>query len=154
MNRNTIALVWVGGIVLMGVLYVVGPQHFIRVCEDAISQAWWALADLIDALTVRAFDVVRAAAIALYVVFVVLTIMARRRGLRGNGVLVIVTLLFLILLGTGWYASGTKWFAALVLAGAGAATMTHRLLHVPPPRDPSRPWGNQVPGRSDSRPSP
>jgi hypothetical protein len=153
-NRNTIALVWLGGLVLMGVVYVVGPQHFFRVCEEAISQAWWDLADLIGTLTGRMFDVLRAAAIALYVVFVVLTFMARRRGLHGGGVLVIVTILFLILLGTGWYASGTKWFAAAVLAGAGAATMTHRLLRMPPPRDPARPWGNQAPGRSDSHPSP
>lgn len=142
MNRNTIALVWLGGLVLMALLYVFGPEHFIQACEDAISRAWWTIADMVDALTARAFDVVRAAAIALYAVFVVLTFMARRRGIHSGGMLFIVTLLFLILVGTHWYASGTKWFVAAVLAAAGAASMSHRLLRVPPPRDPGRPWGD------------
>lgn len=145
MNRTTIAWVWLSGIVLMVVLYVIGPQHFIQACEEAIARVWWFLADLVDTLMVRAFDAVRAAAIALYVVFVVLALMARRRGMHGGGALFIVTALFLILVGTNWYDRGTKWFSAAVLAGAGAATMTSRLLRAPPPRDPAQPWGRPVP---------
>ena len=142
MDRKTIGLVWIGGIILMAVLYWIGPQHFIQTCEDFVSRAWWFLGDLIETLTERAFDAVRAAAIALYAVFLVLAVLARRRGMRGGGAWLLVTILFLLLVGTRWYDPGTKWFAAAVLAGAGAAVMTGRLLHPPPmPRDPRYPWG-------------
>ena len=143
MDRKTIGLIWLGGIVLMAVLYLIGPQDFIRACEALLSRLWWYLGDLIEALTERAFDAVRAAAIALYVVFVVLAVLARRRGLRTGGALFIVSVLFVLLVETHWYESGTKWFSALVLAGVGAAVMTARLLRPPPlPRDPRNPWGS------------
>ncbi|HUN43314.1 MAG TPA: hypothetical protein VMU81_23720 [Acetobacteraceae bacterium] len=142
MDRKTIGVVWIGGIVLMVALYWIGPQNFIQSCEAFLSRIWWFLGDLIDTLSARAFDAVRAAAIALYAVFLVLTVMARRRGMRGGGAWLLVTLLFLLLVGTQWYDPGTKWFAAAVLAGVGAAVMTGRLLRPPPaPRDPRYPWG-------------
>jgi len=166
-NRTTVTSVWIGGVVLMVLLYLIGPQHFIQACEDLVARIWWTLADLVESLMLRAFDAVRAAAIALYVVFVVLGIMARRRGIHVGGVLLIVTVLFLILVRTNWYDPGTKWFSAAVLAAVGAATMTGRLLHAPPARDPARPWGNAptgapagaptgspTGGRSDSSPAP
>jgi hypothetical protein len=143
MDRRTIASIWVGGVVLMVALYVVGPQHFIQACEQFLSQFWSYLGDIIDALTQRAFDAVRAAAIALYVVFIVLALLAGHRGIRSGGALFVVTLLFLLLVGTRWYDPGTKWFSAAVLAGVGAAVMTGRLMRQPgpPPRDPRGPWG-------------
>jgi len=142
LDRKTVALVWIGGIVLMAALYYIGPQDFIQACEAFITRFWWYLGDLIDTLAQRAFDAVRAAAIALYAVFLVLTVLARRRGLRAGGTWFIVTILFLLLVGTRWYDPGTKWFSAAVLAGVGAAVMTARLLHPPPmPRDPRFPWG-------------
>jgi len=156
LDRKTIGLVWIGGIILMAALYWIGPQHFIQTCEDLLSRLWWFLGDLIDTLAAKAFDAVRAAAIALYAVFLVLTILARRRGMHGGGAWLLVTILFLLLVGTRWYDPGTKWFAAAVLAGAGAAVMTGRLLHPPPiPRDPRYPWG--APGnarRPDSTTAP
>ena len=85
-----------------------------------MSRCWWFVGDLIEALSTRAFDAVRAAAIALYVVFVVLAILARRGGHRSGGALFIVSALFLLLVGTHWYQPGTKWFSAAVLAGVGA----------------------------------
>ena len=142
MDRKTIGLVWIGGIILMVALYYIGPQDFIQACEAFITRMWWFLGDLIDTLAARAFDALRAAAIALYAVFLVLTLLARRRGLRSGGAWLIVTILFLLLVGTRWYDPGTKWFTAAVLAGVGAAVMTARLLHPPPlPRDPRYPWG-------------
>jgi hypothetical protein len=143
LDRKTIGMVWIGGIVLMVALYWIGPQNFIQTCEDFLSRMWWFLGNLIETLSARAFDAVRAAAIALYAVFLVLTVMARRRGQRGGGTWLLVTILFLLLVGTRWYDPGTKWFAAAVLAGVGAAVMTGRLLHPPPmPRDPRYPWGD------------
>ena len=152
MDRKTIGLVWIGGIILMVALYYVGPQDFIQTCEFYLSQLWWWLGDLIDTLATRAFDALRAAAIALYAVFLVLTVLARRRGLRSGGAWFIVTVLFLLLVDTRWYDPGTRWFSAAVLAGVGAAVMTARLLHPPPPmRDPRYPWGApSASRRSDS----
>ena len=142
MDRRTIGLIWIGGVVLMVALYLIGPQDFIRACEAFVSRCWWFVADLIEALSTRAFDAVRAAAIALYVVFVVLAILARRGGHRSGGALFIVSALFLLLVETRWYEPGTKWFSALVLAGVGAGVMTARLLRPPPvPRNPGNPWG-------------
>ena len=106
-------------------------------------QFWSFIGDLIEALTQRAFDAVRAAAIALYVVFVVLALLAGHRGLRSGAALFVITLVFLMLVGTHWYEPGTKWFSAAVLAGVGAGMMTSRLMRPPPParRDPRDPWG-------------
>jgi hypothetical protein len=143
LDRRTIGLIWIGGIVLMVALYLVGPQDFIRALDTFVARLWWDLGDLIASLSARAFDAVRAAALALYVVFVVLAVLAHRRGLRSVGALFVVSVLFLVLVDTHWYEPGTKWFSAAVLAGVGAAVMTARLLHPPPMlRDPRNPWGN------------
>jgi membrane-associated phospholipid phosphatase len=143
MDRRTIASIWFGGVVLMVVLYIGGPQHVIELCQVYFAQFWSFIGDLIDALTQRAFDVVRAAAIALYVVFVVLALLAGHRGLRSGAALFVITLVFLMLVGTNWYAPGTKWFSAAVLAGVGAGMMTSRLMRPAPlaRRDPRDPWG-------------
>jgi hypothetical protein len=142
LDRRTIGLIWIGGVVLMVVVYLIGPQDFIQACEAYLSRLWWLLGNLIDALSVRAFDALRAAGIALYAVFLVLAFLAHRRGLRSGGALVIVSLLFLLLVGTHWYEPGTRWFIAAVMAGAGAATMTTRLLRSSPAkRNPGNPWG-------------
>ena len=86
----------------------------------------------------------RAAALALYAVFVVLAMLARRQGMRTVGMLVMLSVLFLILVETDWYDAGTKWFAAAVVAGVGAAMMTSRLLRPPPPpRDAQQPWAHR-----------
>jgi peptidoglycan/LPS O-acetylase OafA/YrhL len=84
---------------------------------------------------------VRAAAIALYVVFVVLALLAGHRGLRSGAALFVITLVFLMLVGTHWYEPGTKWFSAAVLAGVGAGMMTSRLMRPPSRwRDLRDPW--------------
>ena len=142
MDRRTIASIWLGGVVLMVVLYIGGPQHVIELCQVYFAQFWSFIGDLIDALTQRAFDVVRAAAIALYVVFVVLALLAGHRGLRSGAALFVITVVFLMLVGTHWYAPGTKWFSAAVLAGVGAGMMTSRLMRPAPQRrhDPRDPW--------------
>ena len=143
MDRRTIASIWFGGVVLMVVLYIGGPQHVIELCQIYFAQFWSFIGDLIEALTQRAFDAVRAAAIALYVVFVVLALLAGHRGLRSGAALFVITLVFLMLVGTHWYEPGTKWFSAAVLAGVGAGVMTSRLMRPPPSarRDPRDPWG-------------
>jgi hypothetical protein len=146
MDRRTIAAIWVGGIVLMVALYVIGPQQFIHACQEFFDQFWTFIGDLIDVLMQRAFDAVRAAAIALYVVFVVLALMAGHRGIRSGGALFVVTVLFALLVGTGWYRPATGWFSAALVACVGALVMTGRLMRSPPmQRDPGNPWGMKRP---------
>lgn len=142
MDRRTIGLIWIGGGALMAALYLIGPQDFIQACEAFLSRMWWFVGDLVEALSARALDAVRAAAIALYAVFVVLALLAHGRGLRSGGALFVVSVLFLLLVGTHWYEPGTRWFSAAVLAGVGAAVMTGRLLHTPSmSRRARNPWG-------------
>jgi len=141
-DRRTIGLIWIGGAALMVAVYVIGPQDFIQVCEAYLSRLWWLLGDLVETLSARALDALRAVAIALYAVFLVLGLLAHWRGLRSGGGLFVVSLVFLLVVSTHGYAPGVEWFSAAVLAGTGAAVMTARLLHPPPmPRDPRNPWG-------------
>lgn len=143
MNRTTIGLIWLGGAALMLVLYAVGPLHFLATFEAFLLHAWDVMDRVLAALAYKALDVVRAAAIALYVVFVVLSVLARRQGLRAEGTLVTISIAFLILAGTDWYEPGTRWTAAALLAGLGAVIMTSRLLRprLPPPSAGRRtPW--------------
>ena len=96
-------------------------------------QRFVAAARFLDALAAtlmwRAFEVMRAAAIALYAVFVVLSVLAMRRGMRAGGMLLGVTVVFLLLVRTDWYDPGTKWLAAALLTAVGAGVATKRLLH-------------------------
>ena len=141
LDRRIIALVWIGGGVLMAAVYAIGPQHFLAVCEAFIADAARFINDLAVTLMWRAFEVMRAAAIALYAVFVVLTVLAMQRGLRAGGMLLGVSLVFLLLVRTDWYDPGTKWLAAAVLTAVAAGVTTRRLLYAPPPGDPRDPWG-------------
>jgi hypothetical protein len=141
LDRRIIALVWIGGIVLMAVVYAIGPQHFLAACEAFIAAAVRFVNDLAATLIWRGFEVMRAAAIALYAVFVVLAVLATQRGLRAGGMLLGVSLVFLLLVRTDWYDPGTKWLAAALLTAVAAGVTTKRLLYAAPPRDPANPWG-------------
>jgi hypothetical protein len=152
MDRRTIGLIWLGGIVLMVALYAIGPQHFIAVCEQFVADAVTWLSDLIETVMLRAFEVVRAAAIALYVVFVVLSVLAMQRGMHAGGALVVVSVVFLLLVRTSWYGADEKWFAALVLMAVAAGMLTRRLILAPRGRDPADPWGMASRGTADRRP--
>jgi hypothetical protein len=152
MDRRTIGLIWAGGLVLMVAVYAIGPQHFLTACEQFISDTFWWINDIFVTLAQRAFEVVRAAAIALYAVSVVLAVLAMRRGLRAGGMMFVVTVVFLLLIRTSWYDEGTKWLAAAILTGVSALVLTNRLMHAPRPRDPADPWG--VSARDSDRPDP
>jgi hypothetical protein len=149
-DRRAIALIWLGGIVLMVAIYAFGPQQFIVTCEQFIANTMWWLSNVIETLMLRAFEVVRAAAIAMYIVFIVLAILAVRAGLRTGAMLVVVSVVFLLLVRTDWYGSDTRWFAAAVLTAVAAAVLTQRLIHAPRPRNPADPWG-KARGRGGER---
>jgi hypothetical protein len=140
-DRRIVGLVWIGGAVLMAAVYAIGPQNFLAECEALVRALGQFVDDLLTTLMWRAFEVMRAAAIALYAVFVVLSGLGMRRGLRMGGMLLGVSIVFLLLVRTDWYDPGTKWLAAALVAAVAAAVATRRLLHAPPPRGPVNPWG-------------
>jgi len=151
-GRSVVGLVWLGGVALAAVLYLIGPGSLIAASLAAVSRLEWAIANSIAFLSAQTFDLVRAAAIALFVVFLVLGALAKQRGAgRGSSGLVGLTVLFVVLITLGGYQSRFCWFAALLVAGAGAISMTQRLLN-PPLRGPWGPGTYRRGGESHPRP--
>lgn len=132
MNRNTIGLIWIGGLVLAVLLTVIGPGMLGTTLAGALDRSFdsvsRALAQLGDPLR----EMIRGFAIAAYVVFIVLCVLARRRGLPSMTAAIVVTLLFLLLAGEprDWGRSlhGSHWLLALLLTVGGALLMTRRLM--------------------------
>jgi hypothetical protein len=127
---DPVTLVWVGGIVLAVLAYVVGPSHVVTVVLQALEQAAAFVRDLAHQLTSATIAVLRAAAIGLFGTFVGLTLLGLRRGGGGIGGLIVVSLLFLLLVwGADGEGSGSnlRWVAALVIAGLSALSATQRL---------------------------
>ena len=141
MPRNTIATIWAAGVVLALVVYVTGPDHFVFASYDLLQRLWWNILDEVHNLSIAAFDLVRAAAIGLYFVFVALSVLAIRQGGRGTGGLIAVSVVFFFLV---WNSTGdgfgahTRWMVALLLTVVGALTATRRLTQPAP--SPWRPW--------------
>lgn len=136
MRRNTIGLIWVAGLLLAAAIYATGPDRFVQASLQALDQIQASLQLALLNLTLQAFDLMRSLAIALFLVFVCLAVLAARRGSRARVALVVVTLVFVALVyrasGNGPSASGRDWLAAFMLAAVGAAVMTHRLMRGPP----------------------
>ena len=142
MRRENILMIWIGGLVLAVLLYVIGPDRFFDVCMALIDGIDAAFHNLVAAMGAQTYGVIRAFAIAIYVVFSVLAFLASQRGHRGFGALVIVTAVFLILVWRPYAvdpAPISRWVAALVLVVVGAVVMTRRLTASPFRRDGSPP---------------
>lgn len=128
-------MIWIGGIVLAVALYLVGPDRFLDTLLNVFDTVDMAFHNLAFVLGAQAYGVVRALALALYVVFAVLAVLASQRGLRGFWPLLIVSALFLMLV---WrpYEDGFvpigRWCAALVLVLVAAVLMSQRLTRPPP----------------------
>jgi len=149
-RRESILAIWVGGLVLAVALYLIGPDQFFDACLDLIDRIDAAFRALVATLGAQTYSAVRALAIALYIVFAVLSVLASQRGHRGMGAFVVVTGIFLILV---WrpYASFpapiSRWIAALALVAVGAAVMTQRLTAPALRREPPPPYppGSRLP---------
>lgn len=128
-RRDPIILAWVAGLALAALVYVVGPDRFVFRIVDGLHVLAWRISEAVADLSLLALDLVRALAIGLFATFVVLALAVARRGGRGRGALLLVSLLFLMLVGgvVDSGASNARWTAALLLSGAGAAVMTGRL---------------------------
>jgi hypothetical protein len=142
MRREQIAMIWIGGFVLAVALYVVGPDRFIGACWDLIDKIDEGFRALVAQLGERTYGVVRAFALAIYVVFAVLCVLSSRRGHQGFWPLLVVTAVFFMLTGHpfGIYpAPLSRWMAALAVVVIGAVVMTQRVTAQPPNRGGSLP---------------
>jgi predicted DNA repair protein MutK len=144
-QRNSIAAVWIGGLVLAVALYAIGPDRFVEACLDLMNGIDTVFRNLVLTLGVQVFGIVRALAIAIYAVFFVLASLSIARGSRGVWALIVVTVIFVMLVGRpdgDFSAPVGRWILALALVLTGAAIMTQRLLAprfsrgVPPPYPP------------------
>ena len=150
-RRESILAIWVGGFVLAVALYLIGPDRFFDAYVDLIDGIDTAFRNLVAALGAKTYGVIRAFAIAIYVVFAVLAFMASNRGHRGMGALVVVTAVFLVLVWhpyDPWPAPISRWIAALVLVVVGAVVMSQRLTVTPlrqPGPPPPYPPGGRAP---------
>ncbi|HQT76199.1 MAG TPA: hypothetical protein PLD10_04030 [Rhodopila sp.] len=143
-------MIWIGGFVLAVLLYIIGPDRFFDSVIDTLDSIGFSFREFVATLGAQAYGVIRAAAIALYVVFAVLAFLAAQRRHRGIGALVGVSVVFLLLVWRPYAefpAPIGRWFAALVLVFAGAAVMTQRLLAPPPFRQDGPPPFPPGPGR-------
>jgi hypothetical protein len=142
-RRETILMIWIGGVVLAVALYLIGPDRFIDVCLVLIDGIDAVFRNLVAELGAQTYGVVRASAIAIYVVFAVLAFLASQRGRRGFWALIVVTAAFMLLVWRPYAvypAPIGRWIAALVLVVIAAATMTQRLTVTPPRRNGPPPY--------------
>ncbi len=150
MRRDTLVMIWIGGLVLAAAIYVVGPDQFLDVCLTVLDLIDDWIRRLVLTLGAQIFGVVRALAIALYVVFAVLAFLAAQRGRRGIWALIVVTVTFLMLVWRPYSEFPVpvgRWVIAFTLALVAAIVMTQRLLAPPPgPGGPyGGPWSSRVP---------
>jgi hypothetical protein len=130
-RRETIAIIWIGGLLLAVALYAVGPDRFLDACLDFLNGIEAVFHSLVYSLGAQVFGIVRALAIAIYVVFVVLAFLAAQRGQRGFWALIVVTTTFLLLVWRPYgdpSAPAGRWIVALGLVVVGAVVMTQRLM--------------------------
>src|SRR5476651_1757625 len=135
-------MIWIGGVVLAVALYLIGPDRFFDVCLVLIDEIDAVFRNLVAALGAQTYGVVRAFAIAIYVVFAVLAFLASQRGHRGLWALIVVTATVMVLVWRPYavyQAPISRWIAALVLVVIAAVIMTQRLTATPMRRDGPRP---------------
>ncbi len=128
MRRDPVALVWIGGLALAAVLYVVGTDRFWFQILNTLHLVGYWVGEIIADLSGLTIELVRALALGVFATFVALCWLAARRGAAARGIGLLVALLFLVLAGGGDYGAGSaRWAGALLVAGLGAAVMTRRL---------------------------
>lgn len=127
-KRNPVAAVWAFGLVVAVLAYVLGPYNLLTAITATIREAAAWMERLSFELFRTAAGFIRAAAIGLYAVFVVLALMVLRQGGQAKTALVVVTGLFYLLVWTGEYDIGhERWFLAFGLCAISALVMTRKL---------------------------
>ncbi len=127
MRRDPVIIAWAVGLLLAAVIYAVGPDQFLFRLQDSLHVLAWRIGEALSELSATALDVVRALSIGLFVTFLALAAAVARRGGRSRLAVVVVSILFLLLAQGSVLGDRTRWVAALLLTGLGAAVMTGRL---------------------------
>lgn len=128
-RRDPVLFAWAAGLGIAALVYVVGPDHFLFRLENALHVLAWQIAEILADLSATALDLVRALSIGLFFTFLGLAATVSRRGGRSRGAMVVVSIVFLVLVGGATSGDPARWLAALVLSGLAAAVMTGRLRH-------------------------
>jgi len=127
LDRRTIYLIWAGGAVLAFLIFVAGPDRVLTQLAYSFDALMWDLRGVGGAV----YNLIRASAIAVFVVFWVLGVIAIQRGRHGISVLLWFTLICWWLVGSpSHWANPTPlrdWLAALLVSALGASIMTGRL---------------------------
>ena len=152
MRRNIVGIVWLVGILLTVAVYQIGPDRIVWAGFEWMFHLRAAVDALFAALAVNTFELMRAVAIGLCPVFVVLSLLAARRGVASRGALVVVSLVFVLLLAAplrhGEMISDARWTGAFLLMLIGSLSMTRRLAL---PGRPDAAWAEQAPWPSRPR---
>ncbi|ABI61740.1 hypothetical protein [Granulibacter bethesdensis] len=132
MDNRSLMIVWFVGAVIALTIYALDPGSLFVMLAELVETVQSHTMDLLATLGVRLENLIRASAIALYFVFIVLGFLALRSGLKAKAALLVVSGVFFMLVGSpgGWGVpdNGGHWGAACLLSGAGALTMTRRIL--------------------------
>ena len=127
--RRPVAVIWIVGLLLALLLYLRQPEHVLDGIEAALAAAEQRFDGFIISLSRQSILVVRALAIALFVVFVALAVIAAQRGLPARRMLLVVAFLYIVLL---WHPfSGLilarDWVFAFLISAVASLVMTRRL---------------------------
>jgi len=136
---DTVALVWLAGVALAAVAYAVGPDRVVATALEAVQHAGAFLDAVVHNFTLATIQGLRAIAIGLYGTYVLLSLLAMRRGTQGPGGLIVVTIVCLLLVwgaGGAHPAANARWAAALIITALAALNATRRL--TAPPGAPRR----------------
>ena len=127
MQNRTVAAVWILGLALAALIYVLGPDDALARLSGWADQAGGFVTALADTLGGRALDILRAMAIGCFTVFFALSIVATGRGHPSVGLMLVVTVLFLLLVWHQGREAAGHWTLALLLAASAAMNVTRRL---------------------------
>ncbi len=127
--RRPVAIVWIVGLLIALLLYLRQPEHVIDSIALALNDVEQRFDGFIISLSHQSILIVRALAIALFIVFVALAIIAGQRGLPARRMLLVVAFLYIVLL---WHPfSGLilarDWVFAFLISAVASLVMTRRL---------------------------
>ena len=127
--RRPVAIVWIVGLLLALLLYLRQPEYILDSITVALSDVEQRFDGFIISLSHQSILIIRALAIALFVVFVALAVIAAQRGLPARRMLLVVAFLYIVLL---WHPfSGLilarDWVFAFLISAVASLVMTRRL---------------------------
>ena len=127
MQNRTVTIVWVAGLLLAIFIYALGPDDTLAALFGLADRAGLAIQRAANALGGRAFDILRALAVACFAVFFALCVVATGRGRPTLWLMLGVSVLFLALVWHQGREATGHWTLALLLSAAAALNVTRRV---------------------------